>query len=471
MSKVNTIITVLLATLLTNVGMASEPLNQLIDKAQREITRTAILEQQRLLSFQQNVAQQQSRLEQLQTTLDTARAYNKKLQSQLLEQQPLDIQLAEQLQQQSAELKALLNAAKVLAEKVIQESTHSGTSQSILLLQGLAFAKSDSLPSLQNLQQFWLTLLRSISADAEIQRVDAPVITGSGLLSRQRVTKVGPFALLDEAGNYLFYNTQRNKLQVIAALDELRGQADLFVSGQAQSLLVDPSGGELLQQRAQQPNLLERVQQGGIVGYVIIGLGGLGMLLAVWRICYIQCLGWSIARSLKRKSFSAHNPVGRLLAELARGKTTEQLELMADKQILHELPALERYQSFIKLLAAVAPLLGLLGTVTGMIATFASITLLGVSDPKLMAAGISQALITTVLGLCVAIPLLFAHSYLSARVRRIVQLLQHSGLTHQCEFIQQQQNDQSKVSGAFNLQVSSNDKRVATREVGHAAVV
>ena len=123
------------------------------------------------------------------------------------------------------------------------------------------------------------------------------------------------------------------------------------------------------------------------------------------------------------------NSLGRVLAKIQNAKLDlSQLELKADELILRELPAIERGQSALKLLAAVAPLLGLLGTVVGMIATFQSITLFGTSDPKLMAGGISQALMTTVLGLVVAIPLLFCHSYLSAKSRRITQLLQEKSL-------------------------------------------
>ena len=102
----------------------------------------------------------------------------------------------------------------------------------------------------------------------------------------------------------------------------------------------------------------------------------------------------------------------------------DTLELKLDEAILRETPALERWQGLIKLLAAVAPLLGLLGTVTGMIATFQAITQYGTGDPKMMADGISQALVTTVLGLVAAIPLLFLHSLVAARSKALIQLLE-----------------------------------------------
>ena len=129
---------------------------------------------------------------------------------------------------------------------------------------------------------------------------------------------------------------------------------------------------------------------------------------------------------------SDNNPLGRVLQVAARypNEDLEKLELRIDEAILKETPAFNRGVRLLKLLAAVAPLLGLLGTVTGMIGTFQSITLFGTGDPKLMASGISQALVTTMLGLIVAVPLLFAHAMIHARGQRFIQILdeQSAGL-------------------------------------------
>ena len=92
--------------------------------------------------------------------------------------------------------------------------------------------------------------------------------------------------------------------------------------------------------------------------------------------------------------------------------------------ILRELPALEKWVNIIKLAAMVAPLLGLLGTVTGMIITFQALTIFGAGDPKAMAGGISSALVTTALGLCVAIPAVFLHALVNNRSKAIVQILE-----------------------------------------------
>ena len=176
------------------------------------------------------------------------------------------------------------------------------------------------------------------------------------------------------------------------------------------------------------PDLLTRVSQGGIVGYVIVALGGLGVLLALARLIWLQRVQRGVDRQIDDlDALRSDNPLGRVLSVIGskpRLEALDTLELKLDEAILRETPALERWQGLIKLLAAVAPLLGLLGTVTGMIVTFQAITQYGSGDPKLMADGISQALVTTVLGLLAAIPLLFLHTLVVARSKALVQLLE-----------------------------------------------
>nr|WP_305909766.1 MotA/TolQ/ExbB proton channel family protein [Methylomarinum sp. Ch1-1]MDP4522701.1 MotA/TolQ/ExbB proton channel family protein [Methylomarinum sp. Ch1-1] len=175
----------------------------------------------------------------------------------------------------------------------------------------------------------------------------------------------------------------------------------------------------------QTPNTTERIDQGGIIGYIILFLGAFGLVYAIVRLVMLTLTWRKMQNQVGSDQISEDNPLGRVIAagEQAGSEDNETLELLLDEAITREVPALEKGQSMIKLLAAVAPLLGLLGTVTGMISTFQSISLFGTGDPKLMASGISQALVTTMLGLCVAIPLLFLHSLVASRSRMLVQIL------------------------------------------------
>jgi Biopolymer transport proteins len=196
---------------------------------------------------------------------------------------------------------------------------------------------------------------------------------------------------------------------------------------------IDPTRGALLGMLVLAPDVGERVRQGGIIGYIIIALGIVGLILAAVRIVYLQRVKQKVNSQLTDISNPKDdNPLGRVLVVPTQLKEydMETLESLLDEAILRETPKLESGQSLLKLFAAVAPLLGLLGTVTGMIATFQSISLFGTGDPKLMASGISQALVTTMLGLVAAIPLLFMHALVANRSKTLVQILdeQSAGL-------------------------------------------
>ena len=191
-------------------------------------------------------------------------------------------------------------------------------------------------------------------------------------------------------------------------------------------MAIDPSRGAILGLLIQAPSLIERVQQGGLVGYIIILLGLLGALISIERLVTLTDSSRKIRAQLKSETAHEGNALGRVIRVYEENRTadTEALELKLDEAVLREAPVLERWQGWIKVLAAVAPLLGLLGTVVGMIRTFQAITLFGTGDPRLMAGGISQALITTVLGLVVAIPLVLLHSLVSGRSRELVEILE-----------------------------------------------
>ncbi|MDI3324532.1 MotA/TolQ/ExbB proton channel family protein [Pontibacterium granulatum] len=295
----------------------------------------------------------------------------------------------------------------------------------------LAFTDSKRVPSLRELETLWYQLQLEMMASGRISRFNAPVVNDDGSVTEQPVVRFGLFSAATEQGDYLSWDIQQQSLTVLPTQpDGAMPQLLAYLSGASNEIQIDPTRGQLFRLLDRQPKLFERVQQGGEVGYMILALGALGLLVAVLQMLNMLYSEVKVRAQLNRADrLSQDNALGRvLLAVTKHNLTQEQRELKVDEAILQELPGIERGQSFVKLLAAVAPLLGLLGTVIGMIATFQSITLYGTSDPKLMAGGISQALITTVLGLVVAIPLLFCHSYLAARGRRMTQILQEKSL-------------------------------------------
>jgi len=186
----------------------------------------------------------------------------------------------------------------------------------------------------------------------------------------------------------------------------------------------------------QRPDIFERIRRGEAVGYVIIAVGLIGLALAIHQAIFLVRTRIAVSRQLRQLDEPrADNPLGRVLASVKAdldglNEDAEVAELRISEAVLREVPRLERFQAFLRLAVAAGPLLGLIGTVVGMIITFQSITESGSSDPRLMANGIGQAMIATVLGLGIAIPLLFANAGLASISRQLVQILdeQSTGL-------------------------------------------
>ena len=297
-------------------------------------------------------------------------------------------------------------------------------------------AKSKQLPSITELERFWLLLQQEIDESGQVSRFTAEVTDTNGVTTPREVIRISVFNAIAD-GQYLHFHPDRNRFSVLSRQPggQMQKRASSFASqtGGYAPMMIDPTRGGLLSMLTKTPTLTERVQQGGAIGYSILAIGLCGVSLVVLRLTGLGRVAAQMYRQLQEPAqASADNPLGRVLlaAGDAGDRDIDAIELLLDEAILRETPALQRGLGLLKLLAGVAPLLGLLGTVTGMILTFQSITLFGTGDPKLMAGGISQALVTTVLGLMVAIPLLFSHTLLASRSRTLIQILdeQSAGL-------------------------------------------
>ena len=290
-------------------------------------------------------------------------------------------------------------------------------------------AQADELPSLEDLRGLQLMLLEEMAQSGQVVRFDAEITDPSGQTAVGEVIRVGAFNLVHD-GRFLNRDTATGALQILPRQPAGRYLNMAEDLGEATSgvvdMAIDPSRGQLLGLLIQAPGLGERIQQGGYVGYTIIGMGIIGLLIAVWRLVVLQGAGTRIRSQLKTSEANEDNALGRILSVYERHQSgnLDALALKLDEAIMREAPILERYQGILKVFAAVAPLLGLLGTVVGMIITFQQLTLFGTGDPKLMAGGISQALITTVLGLIVAIPLVLLHSVVSSSSQSLVEILE-----------------------------------------------
>ena len=255
------------------------------------------------------------------------------------------------------------------------------------------------------------------------------MVEAAGAKVTKEVVRIGPFALVSD-GKYLEYNGVTGSVSELlrqpaprygdsaAALQNSNGEIIQFG--------VDPTGGSILGLLVQAPNLQERVEQGGTVGYIILVVGAAGFLLAMYKLVALMLIRMSVNKQLKGGEPKDNNPLGRVLMVKKKypDADTEALELHLTEAILGEVPKITSNLTIIKIISVVAPLMGLLGTVTGMINTFQAITLFGTGDPKLMAGGISTALVTTVLGLVVAIPMTLLYAFANTKSKNIVNILQ-----------------------------------------------
>ena len=377
--------------------------------------------------------QQQQRLREARAERDAARRRAEQVRAEFEQGQEQINALKEELNAASADLGRLFTAARSTAGDLREKAqTSPVTAQVPERLEQLgAIADNPALPSMAQLEDLWFLLVQDMTATGRVARFEAPITDIFGNERPVDLIRVGDFSAFTADGYVLLPEggTVAQLLPRQPGGSYTDAAEDFFAAepGSVQPALIDPSRGRLLEVEADRPTLGERVDQGGVVGYTILAIGAAGLLLAVAQLVYLALVGGRVRRQLDATEQPRDdNPLGRVLGAASDGTGSddpELLELHLSEAVVKETPRLERFQSLLKLFVAVAPLMGLLGTVTGMILTFQSITLFGTGDPKLMAGGISQALVTTVLGLCVAIPLLFLNSLLGARSRVLVQTL------------------------------------------------
>jgi biopolymer transport protein ExbB len=299
-----------------------------------------------------------------------------------------------------------------------------------------SMGKSSKLATIEEIETLWTLLQEEMTHSGEVTRFNATVIKLDGEEVEQEVIRIGSFNLVS-GGEYVTYDIDNGIIKELPRQPASRfvaSASDLAESASGFTPFgLDPTRGQLLALQVQVPTIEERVQQGGTPGYVIITLGIIALLLSLERFITLSMVGGRVNKQAANPgSADTGNPLGRVLQVYHDNKDidAETLQLKLDEAILKEQPSINARIAFIKIISMVAPLLGLLGTVIGMIVTFQAITLFGTGDPKTMAGGISQALITTVLGLTVAIPTVLLHSIVDSRAKSILHILteQSAGL-------------------------------------------
>lgn len=292
-------------------------------------------------------------------------------------------------------------------------------------------AEGSVLPNISEIRNLWATMMQEAIESGTTTRFNAKVVDGD-TTETQEVVRIGTFGSVSN-GKFLEYKLAAgaDDGQLLAFAQQPDGEiaaaANNITTGSGNvTFPVDPLRGQLFKLLGQSPDLLGRIKQGGTIGYIILSLGLIAIIVTIIKLIYLLIVGGKMKSQMKATEPRSGNPLGRVLQTYHDNKTVdvETLELKMDEAILKETPKLEFANGFVKIVSVVAPLLGLFGTVTGMINTFQAITLFGTGDPKVMAGGISQALMTTVLGLVVAIPTVLLHAFLAGRTKSLVHILE-----------------------------------------------
>ena len=296
----------------------------------------------------------------------------------------------------------------------------------------IAKMSSDTrLPSIEDIEKLWYEQQREMVESSRVVKFNRSVLLANGEQAEMEVVRVGTYNLVAD-GMYLEYSPKSGLVSELArqSSGHQSNATDLQAAASGFTKMgLDPSGplgGGLLRALINTPTLVERWHFGGIVGYVITAVFVFAVILAIWRFVVLMGMSSRVSAQLQSGTSDTNNPLGRVLQVAADnpGLDPESLELKLHEAVLKERPNIEAGLNLLKVISMVAPLMGLLGTVTGMIITFQMITLFGAGDPKAMAGGISQALITTVLGLVVAIPTVLMHTLVNGKAQRILHVLE-----------------------------------------------
>ncbi|MEM6748727.1 MAG: MotA/TolQ/ExbB proton channel family protein [Pseudomonadota bacterium] len=412
-------------------------LDDVLRAARQERAAARQADREREAEFLRERDRQQARLNQVRKQVDEAEAESDRLTEEFEANDAKLQELTQELQTAQGEFGELFGAARSAAgdlaaqlEDSVISAQYTGRVKPLREI-----AQSDTLPSEEQLRYITDVMFEQIAAQAATSTFETTVVRANGELTTETITRIGPFSAFSGRGNYFVMESTESgvsRLKQLArdpgtanAVNNARSVSGFNGSGYAAGT-IDPSLGQLLGLVVETPTLRDRFHSGGAVGYIITGILALGLLIGIYRLLVLTGVKSAVRGQMRKKTPSKGNPLGRIMMayESNTGADVETLSLKLDDAVLKELPRLDSGLNLLKVLAAVAPLLGLLGTVVGMIQTFQQITLFGTGDPQIMAGGISLALITTVMGLIAAIPLLLLHAFASGTSRSVASILE-----------------------------------------------
>lgn len=437
-SGIGLLFVLLFAGLALPVSAFSQPaetLQELLRQVEQAASQEARIDQERLKEFRQQRERREQLLQEARAELRALEAASDRLNDEFNENERELAERSTTLDERMGNLGELFGVVRQVAGDMRSTVNDSMVSAQFPDRAGvyaeIAESGDTDLPSVEELRAIWTGMVREIAESGEVVEFSADVITAAGQVEQDRdVVRVGVFNAVSN-GRFLQWDPSQNLLlelprQPSGRFRSMAAELQRASPGSVEDMAVDFTRGDILVQVVHTPTVRERIRRAGPVGMAIISLGVLGLLFALRKGVVLMLHGNAIKRQMNKSEADTDNALGRVLSvyEENPGIDPETLELKLDEAILRETAPLETGLPLIKVLYVVAPLLGLLGTVLGMIQTFQQIQLFGTGDPRMMAGGISMALLTTVLGLVVAIPLTVIHSILQTRSRALVQILE-----------------------------------------------
>jgi biopolymer transport protein ExbB len=417
---------------------AAQSLSDVLAKVRQDANQMSAEDAARLKQFQADKNSQAASMEAARNALAVAEGKARTLSNEFDANEAALGALEAQVTAQAGDFQELLGQFRSAAGATMPEIANSFANFDYKdRVAGIAeIAEARVLPNRGQLERLPKAMLQEMIAQSEVKNFTAPVngLGEGGSIAETELVRVGVFTTATANGGK-FVEVKRGergetflevfKTQPAGPYSSSMTKLARAAEGDLVKAPVDPSKGNLFGILGELPKLSDRFQQGGTVGYVIVFLAAIGLLLAFYKMFTLFTMGNAMRATAKTRKAGTGNPLARVFEvyENNRSRDIETLELKLDEKILQESPAIERFNDIIKVFASVAPLLGLLGTVIGMIITFTAITIYGAGDPKLMAGGISVALMTTVFGLVAAIPLLLSHAVVSSMARTNQQML------------------------------------------------
>lgn len=420
-------------------AQTASSLSDLLDLVEADRVAESQEYRQRVQEFEQNV----NRQEEILNTTEERITEQEQLQNQLSDQfDANEIEIANQralLRDRRGDLNELFGTLQGVAgdflsnfENSLVSAQYPGRSAELERIIERAGSTVEQL-NISEMERFWFFMHQELTESGRVVTYNGDVSTPAGDMVNREIVRVGLFNAISN-GDYLSYSGDIGHLQILPRQPDASYVQSAIALQNATSGFtktgIDPTGGvggQVLANLINFPTVEEQVRNNsGVIGFIIIGVGIVGILLGFFRLLMLTLTSVKVRSQLKSDKPVKNNPLGRVLlvAENNPNADTETLELKLGEAILQETPALESMLTLIKMIATIAPLGGLLGTVTGMIQVFQQITVYGAGDPTIMAGGISQALMTTVLGIVVAIPTIFMHTVVKSRADNIIHILE-----------------------------------------------